>query len=185
MGIECDGPSYRQVATARDRDRLRDQVLRSLGWGVGHIWSADWLSNREGQLSRIDEQFQRLLIPIINPEPETLTTEPPEDDDAIDVEYEIASPSLRLTVSLPPTAAPVRRFSKIDDVPDGLLNETILDLIQKSGRSPEEGIIRSVAYSLGFNRVGRKIEERIKWSIKSLVRKWQVLRDEERFLLIP
>ncbi len=32
LGVECDGAPYHSAATARDRDRLREQVLRGLGW---------------------------------------------------------------------------------------------------------------------------------------------------------
>jgi len=33
-GIECDGPTYRACATARDRDRLREAVLEGLAHGT-------------------------------------------------------------------------------------------------------------------------------------------------------
>jgi len=32
VGIEFDGPAYAQAVTARDRDRLRPEVLARLGW---------------------------------------------------------------------------------------------------------------------------------------------------------
>ena len=32
LGIECDGASYHSARSARDRDRLRQQVLEGLGW---------------------------------------------------------------------------------------------------------------------------------------------------------
>ncbi|MBN0617346.1 DUF559 domain-containing protein, partial [Pseudomonas aeruginosa] len=41
-GVECDGATYHRSATARDRDKLREQVLRGLGWEILRIWSTDW-----------------------------------------------------------------------------------------------------------------------------------------------
>lgn len=41
-GIECDGASYHRSATARDRDLLRERVLRNLGWRIHRVWSTDW-----------------------------------------------------------------------------------------------------------------------------------------------
>ncbi len=41
LGIECDGNSYASTPTARDRDRLRRQVLEGLGWNIFRIWSTD------------------------------------------------------------------------------------------------------------------------------------------------
>ena len=32
LGVECDGKTYQSSSSARDRDRLREQVLRQLGW---------------------------------------------------------------------------------------------------------------------------------------------------------
>ena len=41
-GVECDGATYHRSATARDRDKLREQVLRGLGWTIFRVWSTDW-----------------------------------------------------------------------------------------------------------------------------------------------
>jgi REase_MTES_1575/AAA domain len=54
LGVEFDGAAYAQAATARDRDRLRPEVLARLGWRLHRIWAADWLHRR-------DEEVQRLL----------------------------------------------------------------------------------------------------------------------------
>jgi transcription elongation GreA/GreB family factor len=42
--IECDGASYHSALSVRDRDRIRQEVLESLGWRgrVWRIWSTDW-----------------------------------------------------------------------------------------------------------------------------------------------
>lgn len=42
LGIECDGASYYSLNVARDRDRLRHQVLEGLGWEIYRVWSTDW-----------------------------------------------------------------------------------------------------------------------------------------------
>ena len=52
-GIECDGAAYHQSETARDRDRLRESVLRRLGWRLHRVWSTDWFKNREAQIERL------------------------------------------------------------------------------------------------------------------------------------
>ncbi len=54
-GIECDGLAYHASETARDRDRLRQQVLELRGWTIYRIWSIDWFKDRAGQLKRIQE----------------------------------------------------------------------------------------------------------------------------------
>lgn len=41
-GVECDGATYHSSATARDRDKVREAVLRNLGWDILRVWSTDW-----------------------------------------------------------------------------------------------------------------------------------------------
>lgn len=57
LGIECDGIMYRKANTARDRDRLRRQVLEHLGWRgrLHRIWTPDWAMRRQIELRRIEE----------------------------------------------------------------------------------------------------------------------------------
>jgi very-short-patch-repair endonuclease len=42
--IECDGASYHSAQSVRDRDRIRQEILESLGWRgrIWRIWSTDW-----------------------------------------------------------------------------------------------------------------------------------------------
>jgi very-short-patch-repair endonuclease len=54
LGIECDGATYHRAKTARDRDRLRESVLRGLGWRLLRIWSTDWWEDPDSVLTRIE-----------------------------------------------------------------------------------------------------------------------------------
>ncbi len=45
LGIECDGASYHSARTARERDRLRQDVLENMGWKIYRIWSTDWIKD--------------------------------------------------------------------------------------------------------------------------------------------
>ncbi|MBB5392599.1 MULTISPECIES: DUF3320 domain-containing protein [unclassified Herbaspirillum] len=60
-GVECDGATYHRSATARDRDKLREQVLRGLGWDIVRIWSTDWWVDMPGTLEKIDAQLRQIL----------------------------------------------------------------------------------------------------------------------------
>jgi len=52
LGIECDGAMYHSSRVARDRDRLRQEVLENLGWTIYRIWSTDWFRNPEKELRK-------------------------------------------------------------------------------------------------------------------------------------
>jgi predicted nucleic acid-binding Zn ribbon protein len=45
LGIECDGFIYNRARTARERDRLRSDVLMSMAWKLYRIWSVDWIKD--------------------------------------------------------------------------------------------------------------------------------------------
>ncbi|MDR3635956.1 MAG: DUF3320 domain-containing protein [Isosphaeraceae bacterium] len=53
LGIACDGPGYQAARSARDRDRLRGQLLEGLGWRLQQVWSTDWFRDPAGELRRL------------------------------------------------------------------------------------------------------------------------------------
>jgi hypothetical protein len=59
LGIECDGPTYHASNSARDRDRLREQVLRQLGWKIHRVWSPDWVARRESEVRRLKDALDQ------------------------------------------------------------------------------------------------------------------------------
>lgn len=78
LGVECDGANYHSAKSARDRDRLRQEVLEGLGWRLHRIWSTDWFNNpgreaerlrqviadRLGKLKETDQQEQDSRSPV-------------------------------------------------------------------------------------------------------------------------
>lgn len=60
-GVECDGATYHRSATARDRDMLREQVLRGLGWEILRVWSTDWWTNPRGVADKLHQRLEVLL----------------------------------------------------------------------------------------------------------------------------
>ena len=53
LGIMCDGENYVTADTARDRDRLRIQVLENLGWRIHRIWAPDWVQRQDTEAQRL------------------------------------------------------------------------------------------------------------------------------------
>jgi very-short-patch-repair endonuclease len=59
-GIECDGAAYHSSKSARDRDRLREEVLNNKGWDIVRVWSTDWFENPTLQTDRLVEKLELL-----------------------------------------------------------------------------------------------------------------------------
>ena len=105
LGIECDGPSYASARSARDRDRLRPQVLEGLGWRLHRAWSPEWASNPQRELERVlaaidapQAQPAQSAAPEIQSSHSTsviVRDEVPEPAHSLEVtEYQAAQPSL-------------------------------------------------------------------------------------------
>lgn len=55
LAIECDGATYHSSKNARDRDRLRQEILERMGWKFYRIWSTDWFKNKSVEKQRLLE----------------------------------------------------------------------------------------------------------------------------------
>jgi hypothetical protein len=61
MGVECDGATYHSSRSARDRDRLREEVLARLGWHLHRIWSTDWFEDPLHETGRLRVAIKKRL----------------------------------------------------------------------------------------------------------------------------
>ncbi len=58
LGIECDGRSYGEARSARERDRARRAVLEMMGWTIYRLWSVDWFNRPGVELERLIEAIE-------------------------------------------------------------------------------------------------------------------------------
>jgi len=75
-GVECDGATYHSAASARDRDRLRQEILEGLGWNIYRIWSTDWFNDPEGETDKLERWLRELL----EEKQKAIEQAPPRDD---------------------------------------------------------------------------------------------------------
>ena len=70
--IECDGATYHSGVSVRDRDRIRQEILESLGWRgrIWRIWSTDWFRNPRGEAEKLYSFLDQLAkVPLPNEGP--------------------------------------------------------------------------------------------------------------------
>src|SRR3984957_706244 len=53
-----DGGTYHRALWARERDRMRQQVLENMGWKFHRIWSTDWFYRRGNSLEKLKTALQ-------------------------------------------------------------------------------------------------------------------------------
>jgi very-short-patch-repair endonuclease len=153
LGVECDGASYHSAKSARDRDRLRQEVLERLGWKLHRVWSTDWFNNSPREAQRLREVIATRLADLKKREFEYAPPPAPEK----------AAPKLREAVVLPlfreerppaqPPASPVQPQAAAPETRGIAIGDTVrvrylLDdrktlriTISKSKSDPSQGII--------------------------------------------
>lgn len=62
LAVECDGATYHSSKNARDRDRLRQEILENMGWKFYRIWSTDWFKNTAVEKERLLEAVKKAMI---------------------------------------------------------------------------------------------------------------------------
>lgn len=61
LAVEADGAAYHSGHIARERDRLRQQLLERRGWTFHRIWSTDWFNDADGEVRRVVAAFEEAL----------------------------------------------------------------------------------------------------------------------------
>lgn len=78
--IECDGATYHSGVSVRDRDRIRQEILESLGWRdrIWRVWSTDWFRDPQGEAERVFSFLDRLAREPLPGEPPPVQPAAPE-----------------------------------------------------------------------------------------------------------
>lgn len=182
LGIECDGRTYHSGATARDRDRLRQHVLESLGWKIHRIWSTDWWLNPEGEIEKISQLLTSLLEETEQQDPPATTTslasletmaddasteamsataaeDDVQEDHGVGLSSHRAGGPLTYAPSTLPVGNPVAFY---DTHNDPTLTEQLQRVIQSEGPLPESALFKRVARAWGLERTGPRIADRLR-----------------------
>jgi very-short-patch-repair endonuclease len=73
LAVEADGDRYHRTYAARDRDRLRQAHLESLGWRFVRVWSTDWFRDAAAQTDRIVAAWKAAVEAADQPTAEVVT----------------------------------------------------------------------------------------------------------------
>ena len=139
LAVEADGASYHSSATARDRDRLRQQVLEQLGWSFYRVWSTSWFRNPDREVAKIVEAIESRRY---GPKPETPSPSiPPRSPEA---------PRRSARPAIPKGGA-------IDDYTTNQLTSLVRWIKSDTLLRTDEELLAEVMKELGFRRRGRRI----------------------------
>ena len=194
LGVECDGATYKSSSSARDRDRLREQVLRQLGWRIHRIWAPAWVARRDSEIRRLKEtleQAQKTQLdkdaqkPIIdikeNSAPKTdIQKNTFAGTEKIGVPYKI----YLLKANYNPYIKVVTAKTTIDSkqrnefhFPENRENQTKLlaELVQNEGPVHFDYTVERLAAAWGIKKVTPKIDHAVKEALNNLIRQQKVV----------
>jgi len=201
-GIECDGVAYHSSETARDRDRLRQQVLEARGWIIHRLWSTDWFKDRRAVLDRLMR-----LVDEAKREVRTIRAAEADEQarlraDAVRVQREeqerfAREEDARLTSArdaaasgpyVRPSAAPYQfaggqgRFAGKDILltPTGQLVAAIVEIVDVEAPLHESDLATRVV-GLWSSRLGSRIAQKVNEAISKAVRGGVIVRRGEYF----
>ena len=192
LGVECDGASYHSSATARDRDRIRQQILEKLGWRIHRIWSPDWVTRNETEVNRLKVAIETALKdrkesghtiastmsngPISRNAPILVEKEIPRIEEKLVIPgwvetYRVCNPRALQTRGL--------QFHDPDALP--VLKRMLSEVVETEGPVHKDVAARRLARAWELDRVGERMMNAIKSAWRSLSRE-KLLRIQGEFL---
>ena len=175
IGIECDGAQYHSSKVARDRDRLRQQILEGLGWKIHRVWSTDWYRNSPDTKRKLLEEIERtktlpepVKLETKNP-PIPIITVPQEENQnrnsgifpLLNKADEHSIPDYRFGTS------PTRFNLDFVDVPEEILGAVITDFVSVEGPIHIEELNLRIKAHAAIPRISPKIKEKILYACKN------------------
>lgn len=167
LGIECDGAAYHASRYARDRDRLRQQILEARGWRMHRIWSTDWFYRRDHEIEKLRQALDAAAAG--RPAP----VAPVEEVDLLAVERDerpvagTAAPDITSSADPSPAGLPPYRFAT-PEAPQGIephrlsaehLAGIVSEIVGIEQPIHEEEVARRLATACGLQRAGSRVQE--------------------------
>ncbi|MGH3471376.1 MAG: AAA domain-containing protein, partial [Nocardioidaceae bacterium] len=157
LAIEADGASYHSSATARDRDRLRQEHLERLGWRFHRIWSTDWFRNPQAEVDRALAVFDAAVAAAdrggaTGRRAQSIAPSATGQTEAVQPSRTLVKPTIWY-------GEPITAYSRSDLV-------AVVRWIQSDGLlRTEEDLIRDAMDELGWRRRGSRIDAGLREAI--------------------
>lgn len=187
LAVECDGATYHSALWARERDRLRQDVLEGFGWEFHRIWSTDWFHRRDQEIQRLMvalESAKRLAAQGLTIEGsnvgyreqteqlETECSEPGQDRIVLE-EVKLTVPAykkadLNITTTIEP-----------HEVDTSQMADLAAAVVEVEGPVHTVEVARRIATGFGKSRTGSRIQDAVRKALHTARRKQLIQSDKD------
>ncbi|HVT04157.1 MAG TPA: DUF3320 domain-containing protein, partial [Thermoanaerobaculia bacterium] len=167
LGVECDGAKYHSAPVARDRDRLRQQLLEQLGWRIHRIWSTDWYRNKTQTIERLVLAVEAAKSSPPPGPPAALYAPPPLQESRDIIESPAAPPvGAESWVDTIPLYETCTRMSistrgELHEYPTSDLARAVSEIVDVEGPVHMDEVIRRIRTFCAVGRAGSRIRSAI------------------------
>jgi hypothetical protein len=186
LGVECDGAMYHSSRVARDRDRLRQEVLEGLGWRLHRIWGTSWYRDRAGQEERLREAIEVSIAGGAPPPRRPRAAPAPVwvDDGVVEVEVGDRPPWAEAYAVSSPDPPRSRRLDMHDPAARSDLVRMIEEVVVVEGPISHELLLRRVREAWGVGRAGSRIRDAFDGAIQILRRRNRIVESDKGFWML-
>ncbi|MCE5213336.1 MAG: DUF3320 domain-containing protein [Methanobacterium sp.] len=188
LGIACDGPMYQSSRVARDRDRLREQILKGLGWRFIRLWSPDWYRNR----SEVQKRLLALIEELLLEERGEDEFVPPvlEEEESIEIEEEILQPTEEILEDVEVPSNPSEEIpdytvceldieisGELHNQPVGDVARAVIDVVEIEGPIHYDEVVKRIRTYWGLSRAGRRVQATMKEAVQLALMDGKITRN--------
>ncbi|WP_035639296.1 DUF3320 domain-containing protein [Bradyrhizobium sp. ORS 375] len=181
LGIECDGAQYHASRSARDRDRLRQNVLEAHGWVLHRIWSTDWFLRPREETDKVLRAIEAAKAhwKEIDDGPADVRPEPPATKD-VPAPNQAEERPTELVAQAPTVTsyeeAKLRVRREIEPHETSLANmmRHVVEIVAVEGPVHESEIIVRIRSAWGLARAGNRIRDAVKAALNAAAAKGQI-----------
>lgn len=158
LAVECDGATFHSAVWARERDRLRQEVLEGLGWRFHRVWSTDWFHRRKEEVRRLEAALVDAANEARRKGQEEEEAALPEVEEGIE-DQEAVEPGAGI-LQLPDYDVAdfaVAHKSEPHEVPVSAMAPIVRRIVEIEGPVHQEEIGRRVAALFGKQKAGSRI----------------------------
>lgn len=185
LGVECDGANYHSARSARDRDRLRQQVLEGLGWRIYHVWSTDWFQNPTRQIQRLVEALETAKLENKNKvETKSISHEMiVESVEPLLIERVKADTKelVKVVHSYKQAELTIDSWYKLHEMPTSQITEYVTQVVEVESPVHKEEVMRRILTGAGVSRLGARIQSSLNMAIDKAIRQGSI-KNREVFL---